>query len=406
MKEAHRRVLIVDDERGVAEFISDVATSCGLDAAICHSVLEFKECYPSLSPNLLVIDLNLGDGDGIEILRYLAERRCEAKILLVSGTDSSVLKIASKLGNAQGLLICGTLDKPISMTDLEEIFRDATDNYVATALSRPADISFNTKELHRAISEGQIGAYYQPKIALTGQEAGQIQAVEALARWHHPIHGVVSPSNFVSLAEKNDLIGPLTEKIINTALKQLLEWKQRGLSLAMAVNLSPALLNHLDLPDNLAMQVQHFGIAPVQLCLEITESGLLEEKPEIMEILSRLRIKGFRLSIDDLGTGYSSLLQLYQMPFNEVKIDQAFVKNLGADEKATPIVRSIINMAHELNLHVCAEGVETEEALTELQSLDCDSVQGYLFSKPLPANEIHDFIANWHELLIRGSVKG
>ncbi|MCE2510117.1 MAG: EAL domain-containing response regulator [Alphaproteobacteria bacterium] len=406
MNEAGRSILIVDDEPGVAEFIGDVATGCGLDVTICHSVQAFRGCYPSLTPDVLVVDLNLADGDGIEILRYLAEKACKAKILLVSGTDMSVLKTASKLGSVQGLTICGTLNKPIPLAELEAVLQDTADGSVTTVPCQPTDLAFDEEELRHAIEDDQMEAYYQPKIALTGQGAGQIEAIEALVRWRHPSHGIIAPNHFIPLAEKGGLIGMLTEKMIDTALRKLLEWKQYDSSLSMAVNLSPALLNRLDIPDNLAAQLQPLGISPAQLCLEITESGLLEEKPEIMDILSRLRIKGFHLSIDDIGTGYSSLLQLYQMPFNEVKIDRAFVKDLGIDAKATPIIRSIINMAHEMNLRVCAEGVETEAALAELQVLGCDSVQGYFFSRPLPAGEIRDFLMNWLVLPIRMSAKG
>ncbi|MGB1547363.1 MAG: GGDEF/EAL domain-containing response regulator [Alphaproteobacteria bacterium] len=406
MSEGGRSILIVDDDQGVAEFIGDVAAGCGLGVTICHSVQAFRGCFPSLCPDFMVVDLNLGDGDGIEVLRYLAEKDCKAKILLVSGTDPGVLKTASNLGNMQGLTICGTLNKPIAITALEEVFESTVDDDVAVASCNPADFSFSEEELREAISNGQLEAYYQPKIALTGQEAGRIEAVEALVRWHHPVHGIIAPNHFIPLAEKSDLIGKLTETMIDMSLRKLLEWNDQALSLAMAVNLSPSLLHQLDIPDKLAAQIRHLNLTPSQLCLEITESGLLEEKPAIMDVLSRLRIKGFHLSIDDIGTGYSSLLQLYQMPFNEVKIDRAFVKDLGVDRKATPIIRSIINMAHELNLRICAEGVETEAALTELQGLDCDSVQGYFFSKPLPADEIHDFITNWQTLPIRMSAEG
>lgn len=245
-----------------------------------------------------------------------------------------------------------------------------------------------TGELRRAIERNELALYYQPKIDLRTQ---RVCGVEALARWHHPTHGFIPPNEFVAQAEHTGLIQPLTLWAFNTALSQLAEWRGAGFDFDMAVNLSPRNLHEERLPDLLCDLLQRWDVSPDHLTLEITESAILLDPERSLEVVSRLDAIGLHLAIDDFGTGYSSLAQLKRLPVNELKIDQSFIMQMTEDENDLAIVRSTIELAHNLGLKVVAEGVESEEILKRLQGLECDIGQGYFIAHPLPAADL----ANW-----------
>lgn len=241
--------------------------------------------------------------------------------------------------------------------------------------------AFNLKD---ALAAGQLVVHYQPKLNLRAEPVPAVEASEALVRWEHPRLGLLMPASFVPAAEQTDLILPMTEFVLDTAIEQLTRWQAVAPSLAVAVNLAPALLTDLDLPDRVSGILQRHRVDPSRLVLEVTESAAMADTAVTMDILTRLRLKGIALSLDDFGTGYSSLVQLYRMPFSEMKIDRSFVGEIGDNDEAAVIVRSITELAHNLGLSVCAEGVETERALAFLRSVGCDQAQGYLIGRPMP----------------------
>jgi EAL domain-containing protein (putative c-di-GMP-specific phosphodiesterase class I) len=231
----------------------------------------------------------------------------------------------------------------------------------------------------QALAERRLRMVYQPKVALRD---GCLKRVEALVRWDDPELGAVEPSRFVPLAEEHGLIDQLTQWGLRTVLEQWLEWRDDGLDTCIAFNISALSLQHLDFPDLVERMCRSLGVPTDRLIMELTESAT-QPLINLMDTLTRFRIKGIGLAIDDFGTGYSSLMQLRQLPFTEVKIDQAFIADAEQSRDCRLIIQSITDLAHALGLSATAEGVETLEQLRLVRELGCDVAQGYLISRPL-----------------------
>lgn len=239
-------------------------------------------------------------------------------------------------------------------------------------------------ELERALRTGELRLAYQPKV---DAKNGALVRVEALMRWTHSEMGVIPPSRFVVLAEQHGLIDDLTQWALRTALRQWRVWKTAGLDTSVAVNISALSLEQLDFPDLVERLCRALDVPTDRLVLELTE-GATQPLINLMDTLTRFRIKGVGLALDDFGTGYSGLIQLRKLPFNEIKIDRQFVTELPTSQDDQVIVRSVIELAHGLGLQVTAEGVETAEQLAALRDLGCDLIQGYLLAHPLEAGEL------------------
>ena len=240
-------------------------------------------------------------------------------------------------------------------------------------------------ELRDGIPRGELVLHFQPKVDL---KAGRrTTGVEALVRWQHPSEGLLMPAQFMPEAERSELIAPLTRWVLNEALRQQRRWSDAGLDLTMAVNISArSLTRHSDLPDTVAKLTETWGIAPGRLILELTENAIIDA--EVAQVLERLHAMGEQLAIDDFGTGHSSLAYLQRLTIDEIKVDRSFVMHLPTAVGDAVIVRSTIELAHNLGLTVVAEGVEDEATLEILAEDGCDSAQGYLFSRPCAADEL------------------
>jgi EAL domain-containing protein (putative c-di-GMP-specific phosphodiesterase class I) len=233
--------------------------------------------------------------------------------------------------------------------------------------------------LQRALDDQRLRMAYQPKISLRD---GSLAQVEALVRWDDPELGPMKPSHFVPLAEEHGLIHELTQWGLRTILRQWLDWREEGLDVCIAFNISALSLQHLDFPDLVERMCRALGVPSDRLVLELTE-GATQPLVKLMDALTRFRIKGIGLAIDDFGTGYSSLMQLRQLPFTEVKIDQAFIADVPHSRDSRLIVQAVTDLAHGLGLTATAEGVETLDQLRLIRELGCDHVQGYLMSPPM-----------------------
>jgi EAL domain-containing protein (putative c-di-GMP-specific phosphodiesterase class I) len=341
-------------------------------------------------PSVITLDLMMPQADGVQLLRELAADKCDAQIVLTSGADGKVLQTALQLGRERGLRMSGILGKPMSVAEFRALFAPLA-RVTAKALS---------SELAAAITGNQLFLEYQPKLDC---RLRLITGVEALVRWRHPIHGVIPPDQFIALAEDSDLIHRLTDWVVAAAARQAAIWHGEQLALHVAVNISAKDLENLDLPDRLAAHCQAAGINPASMTLELTETGAMREAVQMMDVLTRLRLKGFSLSIDDFGTGYSSLVQLQKMPFSEIKIDRAFVVNMMQDESCAAIVDIVLHLARRLRLKSVAEGVEDALALESLIGMGCDEAQGYYLSRPLPADGVAAFARNYAGTCIKSA---
>ncbi len=263
-----------------------------------------------------------------------------------------------------------------------ELYDSSLDNYSVRRLTLVG-------ELRQAIEAGELMVYYQPQI---NAKSGRLEGVEALARWHHPGHGFIGPEEFIPLAERTGLIGPLTQWVMQEALIQCAAWMQGGLNIKMSINISAHNLIDLSLPTKVAELLEQSQLAPEKLVLEVTESVFMLDPESSLVVLDKLKSLGIVLSIDDYGTGYSSLSYLKKMPVHELKIDQGFIFDMLGNENDAMIVSSTVALAHSLGLSVVAEGVETEEAWHYLQQLGCNTIQGYFVSAPLPADAFMEWL--------------
>ncbi|MCK5100901.1 MAG: bifunctional diguanylate cyclase/phosphodiesterase, partial [Desulfobacteraceae bacterium] len=239
-------------------------------------------------------------------------------------------------------------------------------------------------ELRQGIENDELILHFQPKINL---KTRKVQGVETLVRWQHPEHGFMSPDEFIPMAERTGLIKLLSIWVLNKALNQAAKWHKQKLKMSISINLSPTTFLDTDLPDIIIGMLSQYDIPAEYVILEITEGSMIKDPDLAMEILTRLSARGIKISIDDFGTGYSSLAYLKKLPVNEVKIDKSFVTDMLNNDNDAVIVKSIIDLGHNLSLNVVAEGVDNKETAMRLRGLGCDELQGYYFSEPLSSDE-------------------
>ncbi len=310
-------------------------------------------------------------------------------------TDGTSLSVGAKVGialfpehgDAASLLIRRAdvaLHQAKRLKTTQAFYDNAMDPFSVRKLNLVND-------LRKAINGRDLNLHYQPQLDAA---SGEIVGVEALARWHHPEQGFVSPVEFVALAENAGLIGALTSWVLNEALRQCREWEEQGLAINISVNVSAHNLMDASFPGLVTEALQRWQFPPQRLILEVTESVFMLETDHSLKILDELRDLGTQLSIDDFGTGYSSLVYLKRMPVHELKIDQNFVRDMVQNENDASIVSSTVALAHCLGMKIVAEGVETEEVFINLKELGCDIVQGYYFARPMPAEDLLGWIEN------------
>ncbi len=386
MQESSNRLLVIDDQHELCEFIAEVAKRMGFEAMAVTEAEAFRRAYLDFNPSVVVLDLQMSGADGIELLRYLGNQGSKAHVLVASGMDQRVLNTAEQVGRAQGLNMLGALQKPIMLGDLEAVLRKTMKRGVGVTAA----------DLELALARNELQVYYQPKARHTAEGKWRVEGVEALARWQHPTLGFIPPPVFIGIAEASGLIRQLTEQVVELSIRQVAKWHAANMPLAVAINLSPRLINDRTFPDMAALLAARHGLDTRFITFEITETAAMSDAEATMDVLTRLRVKNFGLSIDDFGTGYSSLKQLYLMPFSELKIDISFVRDVCHRDEARVMVETMVLLAHKLGLTTCAEGVETQEVLDFLAQAQCDCAQGYLIGKPMPGRELPVAVATWN----------
>jgi len=374
------RVLIVDDEAMQRLILARCVEILGWKADTAASVEEAVSKFSTLAYDIVVIDLCLGDQDGVHLLRHLRHGHADPSVIFVSGMDDRVRAAAFRIAGDLGLRVAGTLAKPIDPSALHELL-----------LSNPAPVrvdvtgnvfSPSAKELKQALLDNEIHTEYQPKTDLL---TGKIVGFEALARWHSPTLGLIAPDQFIPVAEQSDLIHKLTYSVLEDAIVACRGWRGSRPNCGVAVNISPLVLSDPRLPAEIDFLLNHHQLPPGALIIEVTESTLISNLSSATEVLTRLSIKGVRISMDDFGTGYSSLRSLLLMPFTELKIDRSFVGVCQTDPEAWKIVRATLSLARELGIRVVAEGVETAAINDQLRDAGCDLGQGWFYGRPLRA---------------------
>jgi len=377
------RVLVFDDDDAIGRLVARVATMSGMDATAVTNAGAFSQSLIDDPPQVVVLDLQLGGTDGVEQMRHLAELQYAGTLVLMSGYDSRVLGTARSVGKSLGLKVECVLEKPLRVSELEEVFGHL----------RAAGEAISIERLLTGIANDELLLNFQPVVTRTPRA---LRKLEALVRWEHPELGRIPPNDFLPMAESNvAAMDALTDWVVGAAAEAYQVLVELGVAVPIAVNISTQNLHDLALPDRLEQKLRAASMPVEHLCLEITESAVFRDVARTMDILSRMRLKGMQLSIDDFGTGYSSLKMLRQMPFSEIKIDQSFVVDVVTSRDSRAIVKSIIDLAHNMDMGCVAEGVETEETALLLEQLGVSHLQGYLIARPMLIEEVPAWLAAW-----------
>ncbi|MFT5451788.1 MAG: EAL domain-containing protein (putative c-di-GMP-specific phosphodiesterase class I) [Enterobacterales bacterium] len=380
-------VFIIDDEQQIAELLGETVSLSGFIPNIYTDARIFFEENKYSDDSIIMLDLNMPKMDGIEVIRELSKNGSKASLILMSGYDVGVLNSAQKLAFAYELEVMTSIKKPIQ---LDELMMVLVNHRKTLSDSKPLSDEHGflptEEELIEAIDSDHLILHYQPQINV---QTGETIGAEALVRWMHPEHGMLFPDCFIPTAEQLGLMGKLTSKVLDIAITRISLQNSLGYKVPLSVNVSATNISSLDLPEELKDKIRIFKLDPSLLTIEITESALMGELVTSLDILTRIRMKGFGLSIDDFGTGFSSLSQLHRVPFNELKVDKSFVMEMDSDSEAKSIVKTCIMLGHELNMRLVAEGVESETTLTMLKQMGCDIAQGYFISHPLSEADFH-----------------
>jgi EAL domain-containing protein (putative c-di-GMP-specific phosphodiesterase class I)/CheY-like chemotaxis protein len=389
------RVSVLDDDPFMLKLLECILTSLGFaDIVTATTGVEVLDALAATPPQLILADLNMPEMDGVEFVRRLAECGYAGSLIIVSGEDERMLQTMRKLVQAHGISVLGYLQKPVATERLAALLADWPP--AAPPRAAPARKTYPPERVAQAIRDGELVNYYQPKVELAG---GRLVGVEALVRWRHPQDGMVFPDQFIAVAEASGAIDALTRYVLSEALAQRRSWSQQGIDLRMAVNVSMDNLTSLSFTDFVAEQANRFQVPPPQLVLEVTESRLMQDPRAPLEILTRLRLKRFRLSMDDFGTGHSSLRQLCDIPFDELKVDQSFVHRAWTDDTSRAIVAASLGLARQLGMELVAEGVEDRGDWDFLRSLGYDLAQGYFIARPMPADALPAWLETWSQRL-------
>ncbi|MEK6807347.1 MAG: EAL domain-containing response regulator [Pseudomonadota bacterium] len=388
------RLLILDDDAAVGQTLSAIAQAHGFDARYAADAEVFFREQAVWKPSHIALDLMMPGMDGIEVIRRLAVIGCDARVIITSGVGQRVLDAARRSATEHGLDIAGVLPKPFSPSDLRALLgAHGGDTAAPKKPSVTPSFKVTAAALRAALSDHQFRVAYQPKIeCVTGVVAG----FEALVRWHHPQTGVIMPDDFIPLAEANGLIAELTGQVFEEAFQWLTK-NHPGSGVGLSLNLSARSLAELDLADRLYAQCQRFAIEPQRVILEVTESSAMEDPQLSLDLLTRFRVKGFQLSIDDFGTGFSSMVQLVRLPFSELKIDKSFVTTATTSQESRAVIKCIVDLGHALGLKVTAEGVEDLAVLEYLKSVHCDLAQGFFISRAMAGDVVAGWMAQWQQ---------
>jgi len=389
--------IVVDDSKSIRVVLDAILGQLGVKNIVhCGTGIEALEMINARPDhyNLLFIDLNMPEMDGMELIRHLGSQDFKGSIVIISGMEIRVINLASEVARQNKVHLIGNIVKPIKVAELQHILTKF--HYFNDHLNA-AKMPLSKAELELAISEQRIIPYFQPKI---DSNTNEVHSIEILARIDNPGQGdSILPMRFIKCAEDNNLIDELTFQLLTKAIADYKEMRECfGNSLTLAFNLSPVQLDDLEIPKKLDALFSQYGISHKQIVIEVTEEWALQSSNQL-ETLNRLRMKGYGVSLDDFGTGFTNVTQLKSLPFSEIKIDRSFITNIQQDYFSQVIVNTLIDITQEYDYELVAEGVESHEEYEYLKRLNTRMLlQGYLISKPKPKNELIRWFHNWKKM--------
>lgn len=390
------RILVIEDHnfqrKAVVHMLHSLLVEEVWQANNGKQALEMIRAEQTRPLDIVLCDLDMPEMDGMEFLRHLAQEQPGISTIILSGMEGALITSVEKMAHSYGLHLLGAVEKPLSLEQLEMLLGLHQENKLALAAPRyptamtPKRSDFTLQEIQQAVESKHIQPFLQPKISLL---TGQIIGAEALARWIHPQYGVIPPDSFIPLLERSENMEGLTFLMLESTAKACLLLRQKGYDLDISVNISVSSLRDTSLAERITRVVLNTGLEPKHLILEVTESAAMSSVAEALENLARLRMRGFGLSIDDYGTGFSSMQQLTRVPFTELKIDRSFISDSANNSSSRVVVESSIQMAQKLKVKSVAEGVEKRGEWDMLHDMGCDSAQGYFIAKPM---DVESFI--------------
>ena len=394
-----RRVLIVDDDEFICHTLAHQLRSMG--AADVTAVSDEPEAVRLLNGDgevysLIVSDLSMPKVDGIQLMRLIAARQSGTAVLFISAAGRKLLTSAEELARERGLRVTA-LEKPIKLEELRRALTELDSAAAQAPAGRQQPVP-SAADLRKGLEDDEIQVYVQPQL---DARSGELRGVEALARWYSPKHGLVMPDHFVDLAQRSGLIDTFTGQMLAKSVAHAAQWQEAGIHPQLAVNTPVSSMSRLHLPDTIAGLLKRHGIAAERLTLEITEATVMHDALRSLDALTRLRLRGISLAIDDFGCGNSSLQYLKRMPFNELKVDASFVKAMFRDPEAHTLVRSSIGLARELGLRSIAEGVESQEHWDAVASMGVDAVQGFYVARAFPAAQLPEWLRSKGRTFLR-----
>lgn len=374
-------ILIVEDHdfqrRVLARMLSALGAKQVHEAENGRVAIDLLE--RGLTPGLVICDLDMPEMDGMAFLRHLGKLLPDVPVIIASALDPALLGSVAKMADAYGVRLIGVAEKPIPRVHLAQLLA-ASDTLPRRGRAAVPVPSFSLAEIEAGIANHEFIPFFQPKVEM---QSGAVVGAEVLARWKHPIQGIVAPYGFIMTLEKANRIDALTFLMLEQAAHATRRLREAGLEITVSVNLSTTSLGDVTLADRIIEVVSNCGVDAKHMVLEVTETAAMTALAPALENLSRLRMRGFGLSIDDYGTGFASLAQLARVPFTELKIDQGFVTGCSEHPTAHVIVEASLALAHGLKLKAVAEGIETQADWDALKSLGCDMAQGYCIARPM-----------------------
>lgn len=385
MQASNLSFLVVEDDDFQRQTIVDMLHLLGSagvkQAGDGKQALEILQAARARSVDVVLCDLEMPGMDGMAFFRHLKSEHPDIAIVIISALDGALISSVEKMTQAYGLRLLGAVEKPITLKRIEALISQYGITQTSRERSPTVTPNFTLEEILQGVQDNQFEPFFQPKVDLV---TGRIAGAEALARWIHPEHGVIAPYAFIDQLEQNGKIDGLTFAMLEkSAIACRLLHEQGHRAFTVSVNLSLTSLTDITLADRVTKVMHDANVDPRHIVLEVTESAAMTEVAHPLENLARLRMHGFGLSIDDYGTGYSSMQQITRIAFSELKIDQSFVKGFANDQALRIMVESSIDMAHKLRMKCVAEGVETQCDQDALKSMGCDMAQGYLIAKPM-----------------------
>lgn len=384
MQTATDLMLIIEPDAESQAVLCTVGERLGCEQIETTSTEALNEVLAVRLPTIAVLAVDHIDTDICEVLEALANHDARPATLLVGSVSERLLASARRTAESRGLPVVGVAVRPLDGVSIERLLSP----YLSVA--PPIQL----EELDQALTERELTLQYQPKLAIAVGPPS-IQGVEALVRWQHPRRGLLQPLHFLGAFEKHGLMSRLTDFVMTEAVRQAGQWHERGLVLDMVVNLSPKLVRDRAFPERVATLLRESEFPAKHLVLDVTESPNIADRDLIHDVFTRLRILGVGLSLDNFGTGLSSLTELYRMPFSEIKVDHSLIADVPREREARLIVEGIAAIAKKLQLAICAEGVETRQVFDFVRGAGFDTAQGRFFSKPVQASEIERIVGEW-----------